>query len=39
MEHTMSIWSVIALGVAVIGVLVAVILGRPSGGTGLHINH
>jgi len=39
MEHTMSIWLVIPLAVAVIGVLVAVITRRPSSGTGLHINH
>jgi hypothetical protein len=39
MEHTMSIWLAIALAVVVIGVLVAVIVRRPSGGTGLHINH
>jgi len=35
----MSIWLVIPLAVAAIGVLVAVIIRRPSSGTGLHINH
>jgi len=39
MEHTMSIWLVILIAVAVIGVLVAVITRGPSSGTGLHINH
>ena len=39
MEHTMSIWLVILLAVAVIGVLVTVITRGPSSGTGLHINH